>query len=84
MKTTYPETAPFAFTRNGHASRRDDDALPTVLLVDMSPCGQTARLHFAGEFNIRVARVSDLARDTDTLERMAPLDAFHVGRAAHA
>lgn len=79
---SYPEIKPFEFSRNGHSNRRDDDAEPAVLLLDISPDKRGARLHFAGDENIRMAWVSELVRDTSTIEGMEPMDAFRVGRAA--
>jgi|GEM_PF-3557531 len=79
----YQESARFPGHRTGDTNRIDRDALPRVLLLDVSPDNRGARLHFAGDTHIRVAWVSDLAGDPETLSGMAPLDAYRIGRAAH-
>lgn len=80
----YPESGRFDRTKNGHANRIDKDAKPRVLVLDISPDNRGARLHFAGDENIRLAWINDLARDAETLSAMEALDAFRVGRAASA
>jgi len=80
-RNNYQESGRFPAHRNGRSNRIDVDAQPRVLLLDVSPDNRGARLHFAGDTHIRVAWISDLACDTDTLEGMAPLDAFKIGRA---
>lgn len=82
-RDNYQESGRFERTRNGNAGRIDPDASPHVLVLDVSPDNRGARLHFAGDKNIRMAWISDLGRDADTLKGMEPLDAFRVGKASH-
>lgn len=82
-RDSYQESGRFPSTRNGNANRRANDVEPRVLVLDVSPDNRGARLHFAGDENIRMAWISDLGRDADTLKGMDPLDAFRVGKASH-
>jgi len=70
----------FNFSRNGHANRRDRDAVPRVLLLRIE--GDHAFVHVAGEQYERAVTVSEI--DADLIAGMAPEDAFRVGVAKGA